>query len=77
MIPDITSKYKLSNLDLMEGESVTRECCSAITRVIFKISEALYARQAALDRQAVELKLAKRALEDLEITLEKRDDSLA
>jgi len=40
-------------------------------------TEALHARQAALDRQAVELRLAQRALEDLEITLEKRADSLA
>jgi hypothetical protein len=40
-------------------------------------TEALHARQTALDRQAVELKRAQRALEDLEITLEKRADKLA
>jgi uncharacterized protein YukE len=40
-------------------------------------TEALHARQAALDRQAVELRQAQRALEDLEITLEKRADKLA
>ncbi|WP_323554360.1 MobV family relaxase [Pseudomonas sp. CCI3.2] len=40
-------------------------------------TEALRRRQAALDRQAVELRRAQRALEDREITLEKRADKLA
>ncbi|MEA9978744.1 MULTISPECIES: plasmid recombination protein [unclassified Pseudomonas] len=40
-------------------------------------TEALHARQTALDRQAVELRRAQRALEDREITLEKRADQLA
>lgn len=40
-------------------------------------TEALHARQAALDRQAIELRRTRRALEDLEITLEKRADKLA
>ncbi|WP_460112052.1 MobV family relaxase [Pseudomonas sp. H3_D04] len=40
-------------------------------------AEALHARQAGLDRHAVELRQAKRALEDLEVTLEKRANSLA
>lgn len=40
-------------------------------------TEALHARQVALDRRAVELRQTQRALEDLEITLEKRVDRLA
>lgn len=40
-------------------------------------TEALQARQVALDRQVVELKRAQHVLEDLEITLEKRADKLA
>jgi hypothetical protein len=40
-------------------------------------TEALHARQAALDRQVVELRQAQRALEDREIALEKGIDQLA
>lgn len=38
---------------------------------------AIHARLTVLDCQAVELRLTQRALDDLEITLEKRADSLA
>jgi len=40
-------------------------------------TEALHARQAALDRQAVKLSLAQREFEEREIALEKRIDQLA
>lgn len=40
-------------------------------------TEAVHQRRAALDRQAVELGQAQRALEDLQIALEKRADKLA